>query len=219
MIGMEEEVISSIEEIDNSFSSINRTLKEILGTIDGMAKKNKQVTENCAPWLRFFGASTDIAEAKSMGLPVDSGLDAEVPECVESPLMMRFSSPKNPFIDSTSSEIMNKTLLGDLGRRLSSNPGCPSTSSSIPLPRPELESSESDSSVLLPFNAEDIPSSFRSEKELFTLYELIAAGNGVSHEDISRCLPGLPPEKLSIFIELLLRKRYIGRRKNKFVAY
>jgi hypothetical protein len=219
MLGIEEEIINSIEEIDNTFSSINRTLREILAIVDDIGEKDEEIVENCAPWLRLFEVDSGTAEGRDIGSYTEGSAEARHSEYVESSLMMKFSSPRNPFIDNTSSEIINKTLLGDLDRKFNSNLGCSSTSSNIPILRPELETFESDSSVLLPFNIEDIPPSFRNEKELFMLYEFIAAGDGVSHEEISGRLPELPPEKLSIFIELLLRKRYIGKKKNRFTTY
>ena len=159
-------------------------------------------TESESIWIRFFDAAGELVE---MNASIHKEYHQEI-EIHETPVTMRFSSPKNPFIDNTSSEILNRTFLGDLDQRFESNHLLSVTSSNVtPIRSKEIGSHiESDSSGIFPFDPDTIPSAFKNENDLFLIYEFI-------------CNAMLSQDKMDIFIDLLLRKKFISKKGGVFM--
>lgn len=224
MIEVEEEIISTIEEIDNTFSSINRALRSIRESVERIGKDNRKIAKDLGPWMRFFseehrGDLEDNAPCRgsSQRAPEDHGLQ-DIYVTGESPVSMKFSSPGNPFVD-TSSEMVNRTFLGDLSARFHASHGGSMSSSSVPMVEERAFAAygeDESSDDILPFNPSVLPPVFQGEEGLFATYKLISQGTGVRLEEICRRLPMVPREKISIFIDLLLRKRFIGKRGDVF---
>ncbi|KMV64998.1 hypothetical protein M970_110390 [Encephalitozoon cuniculi EcunIII-L] len=225
MIEVEEEIIRTIEEIDSTFSSINRTLRSIRGSVEKMDRSNQKMIRDLVPWTRFFSAELeDSTENEPLHSEGSQSIEEE-PNfqniCVagESPESMKFSSPGNPFIDSTSSEVLNKTFLGNLSARFHTSNAESASSSLVPMAEekafgPYEESESSDG--ILPFNPSMLPPVFRNEESLFLVYDLISRGLGITMEEIYKEIPGVPREKINIFVDLLTRKKFVGREGNKF---
>lgn len=226
MLETEEEIVYVLEEIDNTFSSINRTLRSIKGCIEKLWEGNQSIIEDLNPWVKFFEAETDFTEIDTSVCGATSSKSAEdfavqdVSRMQESPLIMRFSSPKNPFVDNTSSEILNRTFLGELDRRFEHNEAVDSVSSSCTpvIQKNGLESCEgSDSSDIVPFDANMVPAAFQKEQYLFPVYKFISQNSSVTIEEVYREFHILPKEKLNIFIDLLLRKRFVTKKKERLM--
>lgn len=216
MIEEEEEIICVLEEIDNTFSSINRRLREVRGAVERMGEQSVQIAHDLDPWIRFFEADWKCEADASVCEEVCKENPQNMSEIHESPLVMKFSSPRNPFVDATSSEILNRTFLGDLDRRFQSGMHDSMSSGLVSLPMQEFELCESDSSEMHSFDADAIPAAFRSEKELFLIYEFISKSRGAGIEQIGRAFPSLSRGKIDVFVDLLLRKRFVCRRDGVF---
>lgn len=214
MAEVEEETICILEEIDNTFSSINRTLRDIRGFVERIGGKNKKMVQDLSPWIRFFDAGEpDRTNTGQKYHEVERVTFQEI-ETHETPVTMRFSSPKNPFVDNTSSEILNRTLLGDLDKRFHNIVPSVASSGDLSVQNGEIESyNESDSSALIPFDLDIIPPVFRNEKDLFVIYEFISNGSGVDVKDVYDKFSVLPREKVSVFVDLLLRKKFISMKE------
>lgn len=227
MIETEEEIICVLEEIDSRFSSINRTLRGIRACVERMGEDSQNIARDVEPWIRFFSTSTasrdvDVCEQLEICSGVDGKESGHVgSETHMSPETMRFSSPRNPFVDNTSSEIVNRTFLGDLGKRFET--GRMESSSSILMVvesggvEEKNEDQESSDGVVL-FDMEKIPPAFRNEKELVQIYDFVCRNPGVHVEDVYRELQTQSRDKTDIFIGLLVRKRFVGRRGGRLWA-
>lgn len=225
MIEIEEEMIHTIEEIDTTFSSINRTLRSIREFIERIGRDRCKMDRDLGPWIRFFSAESE----DSIGNEVShSGTEQRLEEepsfqniyvTEGSPESMKFSSPRNPFVDSTSSEMLNKTFLEDLSARLHTS-NVENESSSffrVSEERAFRSYEESESSEdILPFNPSMLPPLFQNEKSLFLVYEVISKSSSITIEEIYREISTVPREKINIFVDLLLRKRFIGKEGDKF---
>ncbi|ADM12527.1 uncharacterized protein Eint_110270 [Encephalitozoon intestinalis ATCC 50506] len=224
MIEIEEEIIRTIEEIDNTFSSINRTLRNIRGSIESIGKNNRKISEGLSPWIRFFSVESSESEESELLTTENEPRLVEEPSfqniCVTegSPISMKLSSPRNPFVDSTSSEMLNKTFLGDLSARFHTSNAENESSSFVKIVEEKAfesyEETESSDNIF-PFNPGMLPPLFRNEEGLFLVYEIISRAP-ITLEEIYNEISTIPREKINIFVDLLLRKRFIGREGNTF---
>lgn len=106
MIEEEEKILFYLEELDNNFSQINRTLKEIDNKIEIIYKKNQNLIENYQPFIRFF-SNTKQKQYKKL----DQKNDLEnLKEELNSLVIMKSSSPKDPFTN-TSNDLLNKKII------------------------------------------------------------------------------------------------------------
>lgn len=64
---IDETIISLLEEIDSTFSKINRVTREIKTKVEAVQQNNLETVENVRPWLNFFG----ITETTSKELVED----------------------------------------------------------------------------------------------------------------------------------------------------
>ncbi|EOB14613.1 hypothetical protein NBO_20g0001, partial [Nosema bombycis CQ1] len=102
MIEEDDQIVNYIEDIDATFSSINRRLKEILMKVYDIKKVNTKVIQDFEPLMKMFNIN------KTENIFVE---DLNFPQIENSSLILKTSSPKNPFVDGTSSELINKTML------------------------------------------------------------------------------------------------------------
>ncbi|KAG5858660.1 hypothetical protein KMI_12g18230 [Encephalitozoon hellem] len=225
MIEIEEEIIHTIEEIDTTFSSINRTLKNIREFVERIGRDRRKIGKDLEPWMKFFSVESEDSIESEVPYSEAGQEIGEDPSfqniCVTegSPESMKFSSPRNPFVDSTSSEMLNKTFLGDLSARFHTSNVENESSSFVRIAEERAfrsyEESES-SEDILPFNPDMLPPLFRNEKGLFLVYEAISRGSNVTIEEIYKEVSGVSREKISIFVDLLLRKRFIAKEGDTF---
>lgn len=238
MVEEEEEIIRNLEEIDSNFSSINRTLKDIRNILDKVTERNKSISKDLKPWQNFF----DIpAQLKHLGHNAENiehhyNKDLKRKEIynthineMNSPIVMKFSSPGNPFLDNsprpcqhdqTSSEIVNRTLLKALDQRFQPfNPN--DTTSSTPnvvVKHPSLaeEDEETDSSDIISFRVEALPPIFKDEKFIGDVYSYIADRSSVAVEELYQAFPSLPREKIDIFLDFFGKRHYIKKSGNTY---
>ncbi|ELQ75966.1 hypothetical protein THOM_1070 [Trachipleistophora hominis] len=57
-IELEEQIIDKLEQIDQTFSSINKVLKDINTKIQQLSQTTTAITTNSSPWLNFFSTDT-----------------------------------------------------------------------------------------------------------------------------------------------------------------
>ena len=101
MIERDEEIISSLEELDSTFSQINKVLQQIRGKVELIGSKNRALVEDCAIWRNFFGV--EMLENRGTAIPEGGVVDAQadVQSVAETQSTIRPSSPINPFNKNT----------------------------------------------------------------------------------------------------------------------
>ncbi|KAM0671703.1 hypothetical protein CWI42_120260 [Ordospora colligata] len=224
MIEEEEEIIHIMEEIDCTFSSINRTLRKMKEVVERIEKENKLIINNLSPWQRFFCIeSTEDVINEYADLPTHKDISESCADNTyvldESSMSMKFSSPRNPFVDSASSETLNRTFLGNLEARFNWSNAENTSSSIVPVVEErefEFQDESESSDAILPFNPSMLPPAFRTDEGIFMVYRYIAGCSGATIEDICRGVPMLGRERIQIFVDMLLRKRFIGKRGASF---
>ena len=105
-----EETIQVLEEIDENFSAIKTTLRELRLKIGKMAEKNKEIVEDCRPWIKFFDVQTKQEFSPFSDLHLAS---LKYKEISQSPNHLGLNSPKNPFVEVESSELLNRSIFKD----------------------------------------------------------------------------------------------------------
>ncbi|KAH9410564.1 hypothetical protein HK407_12g16950 [Ordospora pajunii] len=222
---IEEEIIHIMEEIDCTFSSINRTLRKMKEILERVEKENKQIVSNLGPWQRFFciGSTEEIITEYPRNVTTQNDIDESCADdtCIqdESSMSMKLSSPRNPFVDNGSSETLNRTFLGDLEARFNWSNAENTSSSIVPVIEErgfEFQEESESSDAILPFNPSMLPPAFQTDEGIFIVYRYIAGCSGATIEDICRGAPMLGRKRIQIFVDMLLRKKFIGKRGASF---
>lgn len=210
----DEQIIQNLEELDSTFSAIKSNLREMKAKIGRIALVNRKIVDDLQPWMKFFDTERKVEISPLSELQLHSLRFREV---MESPDVMSIGAPKNPFIDTNSSDLLNKSILKDYK-------GCAASESSntILLNKSRFENydttivndSEETDTALQPFSLTQIPEIFHQERDLRSIYDLVASQRTVSVDDLCRRFGDIPPEKLEIFIGLLCRKNFVRQRNN-----
>lgn len=210
----EEKIIQSLEELDSTFSNIRSTLKSIKTKISRIASGNKRLCDDCSPWMNFF-ESGGMQNTSPLSLIHLNSLQFK--DVIDSPDIMNVSSPKNPFMDINTSNLLNKSLMKENRSTTISD-----SSSTLHINKSRYETYESvvngdseESSIRLdPFDITKIPEIFQKENDLKYLYDFIELHRTVCLEDICHKFEMMPVEKLKIYISLLCRKNFIKQKGN-----
>jgi hypothetical protein len=204
MIEEDEQIVNYIEDIDATFSSINRRLKEILMKVYEIKKVNTKVIQDFEPLMKMFNIN------KTENIFVE---DLNFPQIENSSLILKTSSPKNPFVDGTSSELINKTMLNTTVESVK-------VSSSLvedcKYSEANLIYEDSSSTELREFNIELIPELFRNEEHLMNVYNFIKSRKSVQFEELIETFGDVDSEKVVIYLDLLKNKKFIKRKNNLF---
>lgn len=208
----DEQIIKLLEDIDENFSSIKATLRDLKIKISKFSIKNKEIVMNCSPWINFFEAETKVEFSPLSELHLNS---LKFKEINNSPNNLNFTTPNNPFIEAESSELLNKSIFKRINY-------C-STSSSTPilLDKPGLENSDnkcnhdSDETEIKPFQLNLLPPIFQKETDLLDLYNFIQKHRSVSLESIIENFKDISHEKLKILVSLLCRKNFVRQKDSK----
>lgn len=201
-----EEIIQVLEEIDENFSAIKTTLRELRLKIGKMAEKNKEIVEDCKPWIKFFDVHNNPEFSPFSDLHLAS---LKYKEISQSPNNLSSSTPKNPFVEIESSELLNRSIFKDL--KASSSHNLSLESINITNEKENIPNNDSDETDhgLKPFEKSQLPEIFQNETDLDELYFFIQKNRSVSLEDITDHFKNISPEKLEILISILCRKRFV----------
>ncbi|KAF9761831.1 hypothetical protein NGRA_2390 [Nosema granulosis] len=202
MIEDEEQIVNYLEDIDSTFSSINRRLKEILAKICEMKKVNTKVIKDFEPIMKMF----NVKKTDSVSFKED---EEELPNQENSSIIFKTSSPKNPFMDTVSSELINKTIMQKAEAKESS-----STIDEYKYTCSFYE--DSSSSELKDFDISKIPTLFQNEEHLRDVYNFIKQRGSVSFEELIERFENVDCEKVVIYLDVLRNKKFIKRRENIF---
>ncbi|KAF7683690.1 hypothetical protein TCON_1107 [Astathelohania contejeani] len=238
MIETDEKIIDCLEEIDMTFFLINRTLREIKTKVEDISKVNNKIVSDCKPWLDLFGIGEKmevndieaISRNTEPSIVIESNIDAASLKC---------SSPSNPFLDDSfvSNEWLNKmenkynkvsdsSIIGEVSilnksynniNNVSDFTNDESINIEQSIKNKHLieesifESSEGEIETI-PFNINDLPSIFVDDPLLKHIYDIINESGTISMDKIYSSNPGITSEKINLFVELLIRKRFIKNR-------
>lgn len=137
----DEEIIDNLEEIDQTFSSINRVLKEINGKILQIKECSGKLVAHSRPWLSFFGIDRHRQQ-----------------KCVDVSLQRNEASP-------------NATLHS--------------------------------------FDVQELPEAFANE-QIASIYRYVESCGEVRLADVYEMFREVGVEKMDIFVEMMIRKRFLG---------
>ncbi|WUR02304.1 uncharacterized protein VNE69_01242 [Vairimorpha necatrix] len=189
MIEEEEKIVFYLEELDNNFSKINRTLKEIEDKISKIYKINTKVVSDYQPLMTMF-------ENKSY--------DQE--ENQNTTIIMKSNSPKNPFTNDKS-EIFDKSQVSEKD-----------SSSTIEDPKIYSDSyvDESSNEEINEFDIEKIPDIFKDEEDFFELYNFILRSQRTKFEEIIDAFCNVDYDKICVYLDVLRNKKFIKKKGNVF---
>lgn len=208
----DEQVIKLLEEIDESFSAIKTTLRELRIKVSKLSEKNKDIVSSCTPWINFFEAENKIEFSPLSELHLNS---LKYRDVNNSPLNLNYAAPKNPFIEAESSELLNKATL----KNIHCCSGSSSTQVFIEKQSPgnsSIKSSpDSDENEIIPFQVDLLPAVFQKETDLFNLYNFIQKNRSVSVESIISNFKEISHEKLEILVSLLCRKNFVKQKNSR----
>lgn len=210
----DEQTIKLLEEIDENFSILKSTLKELRMKIGKMAEKNKSIVEDCKPWIKFFEIQTKEDFSPFSDLHLNS---LKYNEIYKSPENLNNTVPKNPFVEQESSELLNRSILKNLKINtgsFSSTPIIHSISGVEAQNNTVCNDSEDIDSEIRPFEKELLPEIFQNEADLIKLYEFIQLKRTVTIENICNQFKDIPVEKIEILVSVLLRKQFVRQKKH-----
>jgi len=213
----DEQIIQLLEEIDSNYSSVRVLLRDMRVKIGRLSVQNKQVINDCEPWIKFFESGFRNGHSPISELHFSS---SKFKELENSPNLLNYSAPKNPFVEIETSELFNKSLLKSFKSSVTSES---SISSLVHEATPSKANvtvcdSEENDLQIRNFDIKEIPSIFQNEKGLFDLFKFIQSNRSVALEIVSKSFDFLPPEKLDIFISLLCRKQFIKQKNGKLTV-
>ncbi|KAM0681715.1 hypothetical protein GINT2_000229 [Glugoides intestinalis] len=216
-IAEDEQIIELLEEIDENFSAIKTTLRDLKIKFGNVAGKNREIVDDCKPWINFFEVQTKSAFSPLSDLQLNS---LGYTQLAQSPDNLKYSSPKNPFVEMESSELLNKCIFKDIK---TDSPSFSSTTLCIdkensenPKAKEQCDSEDTEYDIK-PFERELIPEIFQEEHDLIDLYNFILSRGSVSVENILEKFSEVQPEKLEILISFLCRKRFV-KQKNASIT-
>lgn len=186
MIKKDEEIISALEQLDSTFSQINRVLKQIKRKVDKMEESNRALIGDCDPWCRFFGLErTEAAET------------AETPQqlATDTQSFLKHSSPVNPFCKGRGSR-------ADAGAERES--GTLETYADG-----SLQASDTMVTDLVDFDQELLPDGFREIDEIRMIYYFIEKRRTVSVEEVYERFGSVSRELMDILLDVLIRKNFV----------
>lgn len=208
MIEEEEKMIFYLEEIDNNFSKINRTLKEIEDKIENIYKKNLKLVDNYKPFIRLFSNNKKIQTPRMETTQELENLRVEL----NSSVIMKSSSPKDPFTN-TSSDLMNKNILN----KFNDETKCESSSTVEELKiYSDCYNDEDSSSDLIEFDINRIPEIFKSEEDFFKVYNFIVESRKIRFDEIIDHFSNVDYDKICVYLDVLRNKKFVKKKGNIF---
>lgn len=189
MIEKDEEIIKSLEELDSTFSQINRVLKHLREKVEAVEERNRVLIQDCAPLRGFFGLGATRSLGLGEGLPV-----SEAPNTVDTQSFLRPSSPVNPFY--------KRGAVPSEGERTH-----PTDVSSVA--EETAKASDSIVSELLDFDQELLPEGFKDIEEVRMIYYFVERRRSVSLDEVYERFGNVSRELMDIFLDVLIRKNFV----------
>lgn len=219
----DEQIIHNLEELDSTFSSIRNNLREMKSKVLKISYSSRELATYLAPWTRFFEDTTKNQVSPLSDLHLNSlhftgqlnnNFKENMSIITNSPNIMNVCSPRNPFKETNSSDLLTKSILKDFK---SSGILATDSSNTIILNKSQFGNydtvvncdSDENEHNLSTFSFSKVPDVFSQEEQLKTLYDFINTKKSVTVADICKEFEETSPEKLEIFIDLLLRKRFV----------
>jgi hypothetical protein len=208
MIEEEEKMIFYLEELDNNFSKINRTLKEIEDKIENIYKKNLKLVDDYKPFIKLFSNNKKIRSPRTETTQELENLKVEL----NSSVIMNSSSPKDPFTN-TSSDLLNKNILN----KFNDETRCESSSTIEELKiYSDCYNDEDSSSDLVEFDINRIPVIFKNEEDFFKVYNFIVESKKTRFDEIVDNFSYVDYNKICIYLEVLRNKKFVKKKGNIF---
>ncbi|KAK1348582.1 hypothetical protein CWI37_1149p0030 [Hamiltosporidium tvaerminnensis] len=192
MSDIKEEIISRLQEIDSTFSMINRNLREINEKLEKIHIKNTKIINYCKPWISFFSTKNPQ--------PFNAKPILNTPQSTSLPLNVT-SPPQKPIYTSlASSESIEINFPKNISYEEESF----------------IKTCDSDDSSLHPFNLEELPDIFKQEIVIQDIYFYIQSVKSIDYSELKNIFSQISTEKFNIFLNLLTRKKFILQRNNIF---
>lgn len=189
MIEQDEEIIKNLEELDTTFSRINKVLRSLKNKVEAIEETNRAIIRDCSPLREFFA----LGDAQRLGLEEDAA-GSEVPNTVDTQSFLKHSSPMNPFRrrDGVSTEVSRSP---------------PNDISSIA--EETAKASDSMVSELVEFDQDLLPEGFRDIEEVQMIYYFVEKRRSVSLDEIYVRFGNVSRELMDIFLDVLIRKNFV----------
>lgn len=212
----DEEIIKELEDIDENFSAIKSTLRELRLKIAMVAEKNREIVEDSRPWIKFFEVQSPQNFSPFSELHLNS---LKLNDHTHSPNNLNLSTPRNPFVEAESSELLNRSLCKALKMALTPSSSCVVSDQNNDNLRtvPQIDSEDTNHDIV-PFEKSLLPEIFQNEEDLAGLYNFIKKHRSVSLEHIVEHFKEISPEKLEILVSLLCRKRFVKQKDSKITV-
>lgn len=194
---IDENIILYLEEIDTTFSKINRITRDIKSKLEIINSNNKETVQNLKPWIKFFDLENkQILENKNLNSTNNIILTTNNNPVKKTEIKFNFeknTSNKNHtnlFIDTDMryKDITSEDVLD------------------------ELPSNDSEDSELISFDINLLPCVFQNENEIVRIYEYIKNGAGIQVDIVYSFLGVEWKDKVKIFVELLVKKKFVRMR-------
>lgn len=208
----DEEIIKELEDMDENFSAIKCTLRELRLKIARIAQKNKEIVDDCKPWIKFFDVKSQQNFSPFSELQLNS---LKFNDASHSPNNLNLSSPRNPFVEVESSELLNKSLCKVLKISMASSSSCTNTDQNVGNQKDPHSDSEDTMHDIVPFERDQLPEIFQNESDLIGLYNFIQEQGTVTLESVIERFRDIPAEKLEILMSFLCRKRFVKQKDCK----
>ncbi|EJW04803.1 hypothetical protein EDEG_01025 [Edhazardia aedis USNM 41457] len=211
----DEIIISNLEEIDMTFSQINRVLKQIEQKFECFKNKSKVLSANFKPWQNFFGiseCSQKTAKNNDLGGDFEYCMDNTLQSIVlESTIAKDYESIYNTE-NTKQSDIQNNLPESYLSRSKIGVSTNNVNSSNICL-------NEDKKYVCADFNKSLLPQIFESEFELIDeIYQIIKEHRQITLTEIQDKFKNEDEKKISIILNLLIRKNFIIFQNGAFLV-
>lgn len=188
MIEANEQTILYLEQLDNNFSLINRTLKDIQAKINNIYRINSKVVNDYKPLINFFSLKVELNEKPKFSENI-----------LNSSIIMKSSSPKDPFADTSIAE-KSSSLVDNI--KVYS----------------DCCFDDSMSSDIVDFDIRKIPELFKNEENLYNVYNYINEHKKVTFENLVEHFYIIEFDKLTIYLNLLKNKNFIKKKGNFFIC-
>jgi hypothetical protein len=194
MIEKDEEIINSLEELDSTFSQINKVLRLLRCKVEAVEAANKSLIRGCNTWCNFFG----IKKAQKDTTAEHHAQDAH--HSFETQSVLKPSSPVNPFHrrDEASDEKLLPTEMtfGDDNSWIN----------------------DTEASELVDFSQQLLPEGFKEIDEIKMIYYFVQQHGAVAVDEVYERFSDISRELMNIFLDMLIRKNFIRWSENKLIV-
>ncbi|KAL0265589.1 UNVERIFIED_CONTAM: hypothetical protein PYX00_011302 [Menopon gallinae] len=192
MIKKDEEIISALEQLDSTFSQINRVLKQIKRKVDVVEESNRALIKDCDPWCRFFGLEKPET-ADTLETPLQLATDTQS--------FLKHSSPVNPFCRERS---------GQASAAAAGNGGAVDAFADG-----STQASDTMVSDLVDFDQALLPEGFQEISEIKMIYYFIEKRRTVPVEEVYERFSCVSRELMEILLDVLIRKNFVRLEENR----